>query len=282
MKINNYKLFLESKQTKEDIDLICQKYYITNYTINEDGTVDVDGDVDLSRKRLTELPLKFGRVNGYFACDYNLLKKLEGSPKYVGFFFSCGYNDLKTLEGGPKVVIDSYYCAHNNLVNFKGFPEDYYEYSYFANNPIFKLLKDIPQDKINKFIYWCNEFDSIDNEGNEISLKGSPKCVVNYFGCYNNKLKTLEGGPETVIGDYYCSDNNLVSFKGFPEDYELYVNFYGNPVYKLFGPIPIEKWNKFIYWCNEFDAIDNEGNIIPERMEEVYNQIGLIYNNNEN
>ena len=43
-----------------DIDSICKKYNITNYTINSDGSIDVDGDVNLSNRGLTKLPLKFG------------------------------------------------------------------------------------------------------------------------------------------------------------------------------------------------------------------------------
>ena len=31
---------------KKEIKNICKKYKITNYTINADGTIDVDGDVD--------------------------------------------------------------------------------------------------------------------------------------------------------------------------------------------------------------------------------------------
>ena len=29
------------------ISLICKKYKITNYMVNDDGSIDVDGDVDL-------------------------------------------------------------------------------------------------------------------------------------------------------------------------------------------------------------------------------------------
>ena len=35
-----------------NIESICQEYGIENYTINEDGTVDVDGNVDLSFRNL--------------------------------------------------------------------------------------------------------------------------------------------------------------------------------------------------------------------------------------
>jgi len=41
----SYKKFFESKQ---EIDSICRKYGIRNYTINPDESIDVDRDVDLS------------------------------------------------------------------------------------------------------------------------------------------------------------------------------------------------------------------------------------------
>jgi hypothetical protein len=44
-------------ESLEDIDSICKKYGIKNYTINSDGTVDVDGDVNLLLKNLSKLPL---------------------------------------------------------------------------------------------------------------------------------------------------------------------------------------------------------------------------------
>ena len=166
MKIKDYKLFLESKQTKEDIDSICKQYHIENYTINNDGTVDVDGDVHLYKKGLTKLPLKFGRVSGFFTCRYNKINTFEGSPKWIGGDFDCGYNQLITLEGGPKTVIGSYWCNNNQLVNFKGFPEDFEGFSNFYKNPVSKLFDKIPVEKDMKFIYWCNELNAIDDDGN--------------------------------------------------------------------------------------------------------------------
>lgn len=168
MKIKDYKLFLENRQSNEDINFICQKYDIKNYTINEDGTVDVDGEVYLYANNLVKLPLKFGKVTGYFTCSNNHLTSLEGSPYWVGRYFDCSNNELTTLEDGPKTVIGSYYCQRNKLVNFKGWPEDFDGYLFISGNPVYKLLENITNDKRNKFVYWCNEFDAIDDEGNVI------------------------------------------------------------------------------------------------------------------
>ena len=50
----------------QDIESICKKFRIENWTINSDGTVDVDGDVKLGQNRLEKIPLKFGKVSGSF------------------------------------------------------------------------------------------------------------------------------------------------------------------------------------------------------------------------
>jgi hypothetical protein len=49
------------------IDSICNKFGITNWTVNPDGTVDVDGGVDISNYDIGEMPLKFGKVSGDFS-----------------------------------------------------------------------------------------------------------------------------------------------------------------------------------------------------------------------
>ena len=99
----------------EDIESICKKYNITNYTINSDGSIDVDGNVNLSRKGLTKLPLKFGNVTGYFYCSDNQLTTLEGSPKEVGGGFYCNNNKLTSLKGGPAKLGGEFNCQLNQL-----------------------------------------------------------------------------------------------------------------------------------------------------------------------
>ena len=42
MKLFKYDQFI--KESKEDIDSICKRYGIKNYTINKDETIDVDGN----------------------------------------------------------------------------------------------------------------------------------------------------------------------------------------------------------------------------------------------
>lgn len=108
--------------SKIDIDKICKEYSIHNYTINKDSTVDVDGYVNLYSRGLTEIPLKFGRVTGYFHCGDNQLTSLDGCPKEVGGFFNCKNNQLTSLDGSPSEVGDNFSCHNNLLTTLRGSP----------------------------------------------------------------------------------------------------------------------------------------------------------------
>ena len=103
-----------------DIDQVCNKYDIENYTIRLDGRVDVDGNVDLSDRGLTKLPLEFGIVSGDFFCYINLLTTLKGAPKKVGGIFSCHRNNLTTLEFAPKEISSVFCCRYNKLTTLYG------------------------------------------------------------------------------------------------------------------------------------------------------------------
>ncbi len=129
------KLFEQFNNEQEIID-ICTKYNIKKYTINSDGSIDVNGGVYLNNKGLTEIPLKFNRVSGDFDCEDNQLTSLIGSPSYVGGYFDCEDNQLTSLIGSPSYVGGSFSCGNNQLTSLKGSPIIIGGYSHFCNNPI--------------------------------------------------------------------------------------------------------------------------------------------------
>ena len=154
------------------IDEICEKYEIINYTIKDDGTVDVDGSVYLDYCKLTELPLKFGTVTGWFNCSRNLLTTLEGSPKVVygsftcnnnrltsleegpenvGFEFVCSMNKLTTLKGCPKSIGGDFYCNKNNLTNIDFIPDIIKGDFHCRKNPISSMFVYSDSDFIKSF-----------------------------------------------------------------------------------------------------------------------------------
>lgn len=96
---------------------------VNNYTINDDGTVDVNGNVDLNNKGLTDIPIRFGKVTGKFYCSNNGLTSLKGCPTYVGDTFSCENNKLTSLEYGPIEVGSGFDCSSNKLTSLEYSPK---------------------------------------------------------------------------------------------------------------------------------------------------------------
>lgn len=91
---------------KNEIESIIREHWILidDYYINEDGSIDVEGNVKFSENMdfLKELPLKFNKVSGDFDCSKLSLESLKGSPIEVGGTYDCSYNQLSKLEYLPK------------------------------------------------------------------------------------------------------------------------------------------------------------------------------------
>ena len=140
--IKKYNQFI--KESLEDVTSICKKYYIKNWTLNPDGSIDVDGNVDISYSGLTELPLKFGKVSGNFNCSNNQLTTLEGCPKSVGGNFNCYSNQLTTFKGCPESISGAFNCRNNKIVNFYEFPDRLVGIDlYLENNPLGEIYHGV-------------------------------------------------------------------------------------------------------------------------------------------
>jgi hypothetical protein len=159
-----YLKIFENFDSDLEVQNICKKYNITNYIINSDGSIDVDGDVSLAYRSLTKLPLIFNNVYGHFDCYDNDLITLEGSPKYLtgsfdcsnnqlttlegspksikaGFSFDCSNNKLTTLEGATKSIRNIFDCSNNQLTTLDGLPEHKNGSFYCSGNPVYHVWK---------------------------------------------------------------------------------------------------------------------------------------------
>ena len=137
--ITSFKLF----ESNLEIEKICKNLGIEDFQI-VDGLVNVLGNVNISAKKLKKIPVKFGRVEGYFWCHNNQLTSLEGSPQSVGRDFDCYNNQLTHLEGGPRSVGGYFNCHNNQLASFRGIPEyslNEEETFYCNGNPIYEIYK---------------------------------------------------------------------------------------------------------------------------------------------
>jgi hypothetical protein len=182
--IKNWKLFRESVDEESRIHQICKRYNIENYTINDDYSIDVDGDVYLRNITLNKIPLKFNRVSGYFYCDINKLTSLLGCPEWVGGDFYCSKNNLTSLEFCPEYVGGYFDCYDNKLTsleylplvsyadfennkiwNFRGISESFYGNLRFLGNPIDEIWKLFKTSKDIEFFNDCHIIRDLETPG---------------------------------------------------------------------------------------------------------------------
>lgn len=142
------------------IEDICKKFDITDYIINSDNSIDVNGDVDLSGSLLYEIPLNFNRVEGNFYCIFNNLKSLKGSPKYVGKDFQCSYNELTSLEHCPNHIGGNFDFSDNCIRTLKHFPKRLFGKCWSVSNPIAFIFNNIDSD----LAYTMETFKVIEND----------------------------------------------------------------------------------------------------------------------
>ena len=178
------------------IEEICEKYNIINYTINNDGSIDVDGNVVLSSNELTEIPLRFNKVTNCFLCSNNKLTSLKGSPKWVGGHFNCNGNSLTNLEFSPEYVGGDFCCYSNQLTTLKGCP------------------KKVEGDFI------CS-----DNKLTDLSF--GPEYVGDSFYCSSNYIKDIKELTFRIEGYLYCSGNPVGKIFTIVDRHFIYTfNFY--------------------------------------------------------
>jgi hypothetical protein len=200
------------------IDEICKRYDIKNYTINDDGSIDVDGDVWLNSRVLVELPLTFNRVSGYFNCGENELTTLKGSPRWVRGYFRCGGNDLTSLDFSPEYVGDDFNCSHNGLTTLKGSPKHVGGHFFCGDNLLTSL--EFSPDYIEK--------DFVCNDNRLTNLVGSPKHVGGDFDCSDNEnLNNITGCTEKIGKYFFCDNTRLYSIFNVVDQFFLHAfNFY--------------------------------------------------------
>jgi hypothetical protein len=184
---------------KTEIVAICKQLRIENYIINDDGTIDVDGDVDLSNDEheFTELPLSFNIIRGSFNISGLGLTTLLGCPKIVCGDFICKYNLLSTLEHSPTDVWNNYRVENNSLTSLVGAPV-YIHGNFFCCTNLLSNLEGAPL-RVKGDFYCC--------DNNLTNLIGSPRVIGRDMHIGHNALINLIGCPKLIEHDLYMSDS---------------------------------------------------------------------------
>ena len=183
--------YLKLFESFENINNICYEYSIENYTINNDGSIDVDEDVNLHNLGLEKLPIKFNKVNGNFYCSGNNLTSLEGSPIEVNGNFYCHGNKLESFEYAPKIIRGDFGCECNNIKSFEYFPSFVkYHFNCYDNTiwEVWKLFEDTSKIEL------LNDFDIFRDEDTD-----KPAIIMDRL---NDFLLTIGRDPVEKVDRY--------------------------------------------------------------------------------
>ena len=121
--IGNSPLNLGMDDTYSKINGWLKKMGLKNYRINGNFTINIDDDVNLSGKGLSNFPsfIQFKYIAGNFDISNNDFKVLRGCPEECNSFNCSNNPGLRTLRGGP-LIVDVYNCSDNNITALTGAP----------------------------------------------------------------------------------------------------------------------------------------------------------------
>jgi hypothetical protein len=167
--------YRELFESKQEIKALLKEYFIItgNPTINPDGTVDIGGNCKLKEdKKVNQLPVKFGKVSGYFNCSFIHLISLEGAPQSVGGGFDCFGNQLTSLVGAPQSVGGYFDCRFNQLTSLEGAPQSVGDIFVCDWSPTLPLLRTVVAKRVG--IYKDNKLFEEINDILNSSIKDNP------------------------------------------------------------------------------------------------------------
>lgn len=179
------------------IDMDAIKYflntkYIRNYTIEADGTVNVNGDVHITGcgAGMPHLPVTFGEIKGNFSTEDVAFSSFKGFPNKV-----TGHVTIKRA-----IIVDDYV----------GFP------SFIGG---LALIKNIKAKSLNGFPKYIAGRAEITISGNKHSLGEVGEFGSSlYLNVEDAPLSSLDGLQETIHGSLEIKAKGVASLKDFPTD----------------------------------------------------------------
>ena len=198
-------------ESKVEIHQWMYEFSILDYTINKDGSVDIENTLGLHDIWVDEIPFKINYAPSVIATNCHLTS-LKNFPtkvyeEYSGAlgtsagdnrgYYWVGDNQLTSLEGCPKKV-KRFIASDNQLTSLKGAPEYVYDACYLNGNQL-------------------------------ESMEGCPKYIGLKLDIYDNPLKSLIGIPpdmmifqedKSVLN--YKEKNGVYTFRANPEMLDAY------------------------------------------------------------
>lgn len=203
----------------------------SQWRINKDFTITVNGSVIIEDEEMTELPeyIQFSKVKYDFKLYCPNLVSLRGCPKKVGRDFTCSDTKISTLDGCPEEVSDFRCAICKNLKSLKGCPLVVDNFDCYGCTGLTDLTGSPREVKMN---FDCSECRNL------VSLTGCPKRIGGVLSCdYCLELRSFEGVQPEFYDSIYCTQCLKLTLNGFPRIVQRNVYCEGTP----FGEKDIRK-----------------------------------------
>lgn len=159
-----------------NIKEVLDQYNVVDYTINNDGSVNLTKDITFFKKNLDKIPFKISIAPRVLDFSFNNITSLEGSPKECNVVFYA-MNNISDLTGVP--VVSKLLSLSNNKLEKLNFPKGFKTDELLLNHNNIYELTGIPSDFSGKIFLNQNPIATCfkTNDGKDVHVFNSLKII---------------------------------------------------------------------------------------------------------
>lgn len=214
---------METNSLRDKSSKFCKDYGLSNWSVDDNGVIDIQGKLNLSHANLTEIPVPFGTVSDYVDFSFNKLSSFKNFPKKIGGNkLQLKANNFESLVGLKDIeFVGSIYLHENPIKSFQGFPSHYYGDTLTLSDCglTTEILNTLRMTVLNNHFNLMIDNNDIDVL-NLINIKFAVQNndiarskVYRQLLAFNNKIKKIKHIP--IAFDHYNLSNNEISNLAF-------------------------------------------------------------------
>lgn len=160
----------------KNIEEVLDQYNVVDYSINNDGSVNLTKDITFFKKNLDKIPFSVSKAPRILDYSFNNISSLEGSPEECDTIFYA-MNNISDLKG---ITITSRLLSlSNNKIEKLNFPKGFKTDELLLNHNNIYELTGIPINFNGKILLNHNPIETCfkTNDGKDVHIFNSLKII---------------------------------------------------------------------------------------------------------
>tara|TARA_Y100000389_G_scaffold127220_1_gene124559 strand:- start:1053 stop:1643 length:591 start_codon:yes stop_codon:yes gene_type:complete len=144
----------------KNIEEVLDQYNVVDYSINNDGSVNLTKDITFFKKNLDKIPFNISKAPRVLDFSFNNISSLEGSPEECDTIFyamnnisdltgvtitsrllSLSNNKIEKINFPKEFKTNELLLNHNNIYELTGIPINFNGKIFLNHNPIATCFK---------------------------------------------------------------------------------------------------------------------------------------------